>query len=225
MIFCSLLFIQSLEGKKIIPIVLAIAGIVASGFLHRSMFIFIAFLLFAYLIPINKYTIIISLIAFPFIYGITLALFDGSFFLQNLSEEQLDFVSVYQEKENSGLNLNGLINLVFSKIILLLLVFIIVKKYLYQKNDISKSQFFLFKYAYVMIYVSFLFLRGDVSNWLSIRTLHAGSFALLMCAADCYDSKATGRRRTLMEQIVLLGFVLTTFWRQFTFMRDFWNGN
>lgn len=223
MTYCSIMFVQSMEKRKLFPVLLAVAGIILSAFFHRSMFIFIILLVVAYLAPMNKRVFIISLIAFPFLYGIVYTYFTDFSLFENLLEEQVDLIETYQNQEFQESNINGIINIVFSKTILLLLVFIIVRKYLYQKVEVPKENFLMFKFAYIAIYVSFLFLREDVSNWVSIRTLHAGTFGLLMCATYCLDAKSLGCKRTILEQVVLLGYFLIVLWRHYSFMRQFWN--
>lgn len=222
MVFCSIVFIQSLEQKKIFLVILAVLGIIASNSLHRSMFIFITITIIAYLIPFNKRLFIISLIAFPFLYSIASGQFFNSSVFQYFSEGQMFLFSNYQSQEHLDSNLNGLINVIFSKLVLLALLFFVVRKFLYQNIQTTKSEFFLFKFAYIMVYISFLFFRTDVSNWLSTRTLHAGTFALIICATRCFDNNAFGGKRNLIEKFILLGFMLTSFWHQFYFIKTYW---
>ena len=159
MVFCAILFIQSLEKKNVFFMLIAILGIFASNFLHKSMIIFIAILVVSYFVPLNKRTFFVSLILFPFLYVATLQLFQNFSFFTVLSEEQEGLISAYQMSEKKELNTNGVIITIFEKIILLLLVFNLTKKFLFDKIESTKAQRFIYKYAYMMIYVSFLLLR------------------------------------------------------------------
>ena len=222
MVFCAILFVQSLEKKKFLLVLVAILGIFASSFLHKSMIIFIVILVVSYFIPLTKRTFIVSLILFPFLYAAALQLFQNFSFFIELSEEQEGLISTYQMSEKKELNVNGVIITIFEKTVLLLLVFNLTKKFLFDKIESTKAQRFIYKYAYIMIYVSFLFLGQEVSNWVSNRTLHAASFALVLCASQCFDIDKVKNSRTVMEKIILIGLIIMTVWKQFSFMRLYW---
>ena len=221
MVFCAILFIQSLEKKKVVLVIVAILGIFASTFLHKSMIIFIVILVASYLIPLNKRTFIVSLILFPFLYGAALQLFQNFSFFSELSEDQVQLISNYQVSEKMVKNINGIIVAFFEKTVLLFLVFNITKKYLYDKIESTEAQRFIYKYAYLMVYVSFLFFGQEVSNWVSDRTLHAASFALVLCATHCFDTDKVKNSRTMIEKAILIGLIIMTVWKQFSFIRSY----
>lgn len=222
MIFAAILFVKSLQEKKIALVVLAIALLVASSYLHKSMIIFIFILIVSLLFPLNKRTLIISLILFPFLYGIVYGQFINFSYFSILNDDQEHLISAYQSSEQTAMNFNGIIMELFQKTMLLLLLFIIIKRYLYDNIQVSKPQYMLFKYSYLMIYISFLFLGQNVSNWISDRTLHAGTFALVLCATHCYDVFATHKQRNTIEKVVIVGFFIISFWDQFSFIRLYW---
>lgn len=222
MVFCAILFIQSLEKKKLLLMLVAIFGLFVSSFLHKSMIIFLTILVISYFIPLNKRTIVVSLIIFPLLYSIAIRYFLGFSFFERMNEDQINLITRYQSSEGSIMNINGILMTVFEKSILLLLVFNMTKKYLFDKKEASKAQLFIYKYAYIMVYVSFLFLGQDISNWISNRTLHAASFALVLCATHCFDTLKVGTSRTITEKIVLIGLIVSTVWKQVSFMRSHW---
>lgn len=222
MIFCTIILIQSLEKRKTLLILIAIIGIIVSVFLHKSMIIFIFILLAAFIIPFNNKTMVASLILFPFLYIIVLQLFKDFSFFGQLNEDQVYLISVYQESDKLEKNINGILFTFFEKTVLLMLLFIMTKKYLYDRIETTKTHFFIFKYTYLMVYVSFLFLGQEVSNWVSDRTLHAGSFALILCATQCFDCHLTKQKRTLLEKIVIMGFLVITLWKQLSFIKMYW---
>lgn len=222
MVFCAILFIQSLENKNTVLTIIAIFGLFASSFMHKSMIIFLAILVVSYFIPLNKRTFIISLIVFPFLYTLAIQYFLEFAFFERMNEDQIDLITKYQSSERTTMNINGIIMTVFEKSILLLLVFNMAKKYLFDKIEASKAHLFIFKYAYILIYVSFLFLGQDISNWISNRTLHAASFALVLCATQCFDPYKTGENRTIIEKVILIGLIVSTVWKQVSFMRSYW---
>lgn len=218
MIFCSILFIQSLDRKKIGLVILAALGIYGSIFMHKSMIFFVLLLIGAWFLPLNKKTLIFSLILFPFLYVSIFTIADNISFIG-----QSDWASDYMGRDKTEMNANGVIMTIFKSAILLLLVFYMAKKYLYEKKETSKPLLFLFKYSYILVYVSFLFLGQETSGWINDRCLHASTFALVLCASNCFDNNVHNTKRTIIEKTIMMGFFLTTFWRQFTFIREFWN--
>lgn len=222
MLFCSVLFFKSTIEKKSLYFVLAVLGIFASMFLHKSMILFIGILLISYFIPLNKKTFIISLIVFPFLYAIVLRYFQEFSFFAGMSSEQVGLISKFQDSSKTESNINGIIMEVFESIVILSLVFNMIKKYLYDKINATREQFFIFKYAYVLVYIAFLFLGQDVSTWINKRTIHVASFALVLCATQCFDTLKVNNKRTIFEKAILVGWILLSFWRQFSFMRSSW---
>lgn len=222
MIFAAILFEKSKQEKKIALAILAIVLLVASSNLHKSMIIFIVILIVAYLLPFNKRTLIISLVLFPFLYSIVYGQFINFSYFSILNDDQEHLISSYQSSEQTAKNINGIIMEIVQKTTLLMLLSVIIKRYMYDNIQVSKPQYMLFKYSYLMIYISFLFLGQNVSNWISDRTLHAGTFALVLCATHCYDVFATQKQRNTIEKVVIIGFFIISFWNQFSFIRLYW---
>lgn len=222
MMFSAVLFVQSLEKKKILTIALGILGVWASFYLHKSMFIFISFMVLAFLLPINKKTFIISLILFPFLYFITSALSGKLLALEIFNDQQEAFMNRYFDQESDSLNSIGLITKIFEKSSLVLFLLLVVKKVLYDNVPTSKAQYFTFKYAYLMVYVSFLFLGQDTSIWISSRALHAGMFAMVLCASHCFDLRYT-EKRTNLEKVSFILMLIPAFWDQLSFILKTWN--
>lgn len=222
MVFSSIVFIQAQEKGNYLVCLIAILGIYASSFLHKSMIIFIVLLLIAYVIPMNKKTFVSLLILFPVLYFLALKVFVNFSFLENLNEEQAYLITKYQSSTKKEANIFGILSNVFEKGSLILLLLIMTKKILYDKIQCSKSQFFIYKYSFFMIYVSFLFFGQQISNWISIRTLHAGSFAFVLCATHCFDPSLTGKKRSTIEYITLICFLISTIFNQMSFIVKAW---
>ncbi len=222
MIFSSLVFIQALEKRKILICLIAILGIVVSSFLHKSLIIFIAILLVAYLFPMNKKTFVALLVLFPVLYFFVLKVFADFSFWEYLNEEQIYLISSYQSSQKTEANIYGILSNIFAKGSLILLLLGLTKKILYDKIQCSKSQFFIFKYTFLMIYVSFLFFGQQISIWVSYRTLHAGSFAMVLCATQCFDPNLTEKKRTTMESVILICFLISTIFNQMSFIIKMW---
>lgn len=222
MIFCSILFIQSLDKRKLLWIIVAVLGLFYSPFLHKSIILYLFLLVFAYFFPFNKKTFVVSLLVFPLLYMFALSFFQKFSFFDYFNADQIYLVSKYQETEKITSNINGIIQKFFESTIYLLLLFDMTKKFLYEKIKVTKEQFFMYKYAYIMVYVYFLFFGQNISNWVSNRTLHAASFALVLCATQCYDTIMIKKERSSVEKIILIGFIIMTVWKQFAFIYKNW---
>lgn len=222
MVFCSIVFIQSLQKKNVFLLVFCLFGLFASIFLHNSMIFFVLLLVFSYFLPLNKGTFVASLIVFPFLYTLAVPFLQDFSFFNLLDEEQIQILDKYATAEQLELNTNGIIMSVFTNTFLLLLVFNMAKKYVYDNIEASKEQLFIFKYAYVLVYVSFLFLGQNVSSWISNRSLHAASFALVLCATQCFDTTKVKHNRTLLEKIILVGLFIQITYKQMDFILSNW---
>ncbi len=221
MIFSAVLFVQSLEKKKALTIALGIIGVWASFYLHKSMFVFIGFLVLAFFLPMNKKTIIISLILFPILYTLASSLSGRIMSFEMFNKQQEEFMQRYMEQKANSLNSVGLITKVFEKGSLVLFIMLVVKRMFYDKIVSTKAHLFVFKYAYLMIYISFLFLGQDTSVWVSSRSLHAGMFALVLCASHCFDLRYT-EKRTNLEKVSFVLMLVFTIWGQISFIIKNW---
>lgn len=222
MLFCVLLLMQSVKKNKTILIPFAILGLSLCFFLHKSMIVFLGLMILSLFVPLNKRFVIITLVIFPFLYKLVLPFFTSFGLMSGLTEDQVGLIMNYQNSEKMAINTNGVIMTIFEKTILLLLLFNIIKKCTDAKTQVSKGVYFLSKYTYVLIYFSFLFLGQEISDWISIRTLHAASFSMVFCAAYCFDTLKTGQGRTKIEKIILIGYLVLTIFKQFSFIVKFW---
>lgn len=222
MIFCAVAFIQSVDNRKILMTMFSVLGMWGSLYLHKSMFVFVLLLVFALLLPINKKTIKISLILFPFFYVIALVFSQYLLDLGIFNEQQAGFMNRYMGRESGELNATGLAVKFFEKISIILFMYLIAKRLLSDKDKPSKALYFLFKYAYLMMYISFLFLGQKTSIWISMRSLHAGMFALVFCASRCFDLRYT-EKRTSLEKVSFLLMAVFPIWEQISFVIKNWN--
>lgn len=217
LIFCSILLIQSLEKRQIITILIAVTGILLSIHLHSSMLIFVGCMIIAYILPFNKKIILLSLILFPLLYVSLMQLIGPIMSLLSLNEEQSSFISQYVDSEKLVSNVLGWIPIIIEKTSFILLMFLLTKKMVYDKIPQTSAHRLMFKFSYIMVYLSFLFFEQGTSSWISDRTLHAASFGLLLCSSYLFNN-CKNRRRTRFEKIVMCMLILDSLWGQMYFI-------
>lgn len=165
---------KSKAGSYILGAVL----VFLSYFLHKSMVVYAIMLALA-LIPFSKWIYMGSLFVFPIIYRsmynlssyvIASAIADES--TQEVGERYLnsDFYQVA--------NANGLVQLGIHRIPILVLLILAIWKLYFKKEGIKYGYKVLLQYAYILIYVSFLFNGQAVSAFLSPRFWDAALYPL-----------------------------------------------
>ena len=159
---------------------LAVAALLASVFLHNSMMAFLLIIPIACLMPFNNKTIKISLIMFPFFYGITILITNNLIDLNILSIGTENLAEGYISKHNSELNILGIAFDLLNFSGQLLMLYLSIKFILSKKKVVDKPIIFLIKYGYILVYISFLFYWQGVSSFISSRFLHASTFPLIV---------------------------------------------
>lgn len=158
--------------------------LIISTFFHSTIFVFIVLSLLLF-IPGTKTLamIIVSLIAFPFLYDIT----------KELSTQFVGMVSnndMIQEKatkyiESSfrvELNIRGFLKVIINRLPVLMLFFFGIKKILIEKVEVSYMEKHLLMLTYLLIYISCLFFNNNVSAYLSQRFWDAACYPLTIFA-------------------------------------------
>lgn len=217
LIFSSILLIQSLEKRKIVSILIACTGIIISTYLHSSIYIFVGCMILALVFPLNKKNILLSLILFPFLYVSLMQLLGPIMSFLSLNEEQALFISQYVESEKMISNVLGWIPIIIEKMSFILLMFILTKKIIFDKIPLTSAHRLMFKFSYILIYLSFLFFEQRTSSWISARTLHAATFSLVLCTTMCFNNYEN-HKRTKIEKLVLMMLIFNSLWGQLYFI-------
>lgn len=217
LILCSIIIAQSIEKRRIAPAIIAIGGIYFSTYLHSSMLIFVGCMILAFVLPFNKKTILISLVLFPLLYVSLMQLLGPIMSYLTLNEEQASFISQYVESEKMISNALGWIPIIIEKTSFILLMFLLTKKMIYDKIPQTSAHRLMFKFSYIMVYLSFLFFEQGTSSWISSRTLHAATFSLVLCTTFCFNNNENNKR-TNFEKIVLTMLILNSLWGQLYFI-------
>ena len=137
----------------------------------------------AYLFPLSKNNVIISIILFPLLYKIIGVLLADSLSVDIFSDETSEAGILYLEDERKIINWKGYLGYFIQSVGLILLLYSLIRYYIVQKDVVNHACKFFIKYAYVLIYLSFLLFEQDLSSYLSPRFLHAATFPLLFSTA------------------------------------------
>lgn len=177
MIIFSLTFVFGGETKKRLIVILMV---LLSVFFHNSIAAFLLLLPIAFLLPLNSKVIKLSLLIFPILYFMIMMavkyLLDMN--ILNYGAEMLaeKYVGQANEKQNIGgiafdaLHFSGQ----------LLMLYIVAKFVISHKEKMNKAIVVLYKYGYLLIYISFLFYGQSTSSFISSRFLHASTFPLVV---------------------------------------------
>lgn len=190
--------------SRIISYILSAAFIALSIYLHRSLPVYIGLLVFAF-IPLNKITVILSLILLPILRTGLLSYVYDILSIGFFSADTMSFVESYLEDDKSVANLNGFIRHVIELFPIILMFVLLIKEYVFKKKYIDKSVKFIFNYSYVLFYVAMLFWGQQTSSFISSRTIHMMCYPLVIVAAY-YMS--TNKRRNVLFNISLIGFII-----------------
>lgn len=166
--------------------ILGILAIAASFFLHKSNFLFIAFLLIGWLLPLrfSKSAVWTLLLAYPlFTFVITFLLnsfIQGDFQLEfgedmNIQGYSMEYVELGRKQYS-----------VLTKIIdfYRLLPYLLSCAYLtykisFKKIKIDKIYYFLYKFSFIAVYVAMLFYFQPASDWLYRRIFFMSIFPMI----------------------------------------------
>lgn len=206
LLFLSIILTISINQKTSIRL-LGVIGIFLSMSLHKSIQIYILLIPIAYLLPLKRKYIIASLILFPLFYSSVSTLSTSLLQLTFLNEITVEKGNSHLEREAVEFNTTGIFFIIFQWISIVLLMFILTKYYIRNKNNCNKSVLFIHKYAYIVFYVALLCLGQTFSSFLYSRTLHFGYFPLLFSLA--YYLQNTLRDK--LDKTAILLLILSSF--------------
>ncbi|WP_289744165.1 hypothetical protein [Muribaculum intestinale] len=172
----TIFYISISSVKKYPLIIIAALGLWGSTFLHRSMWMYVLFLIVG-IIPINKYLIKISLIAFPFAWTSVFVL--SSWFLSTFADTEMQtHADAYTSGERVSTILQTTMELIKNGAYLYLL-YIVTSHYCRPKCNFPNVIKFLIRYSYFLFYVGFLFLGQTSGGWLYSRFTEAGQITFM----------------------------------------------
>lgn len=181
--FCIIVFALTYmfnNQEKCFKRCLAMIVLFTSFFFHNSMTAFLLILLIAFLIPLNSKVLRLSIIIFPFFYGATMIITNELMSLNILAVGTENLAENYIGKQRSEQNFFGIAFDILNFSGQLLMLYLVIKFMLKQKESINKAVIFLVKYGYILMYISFMFYGQGVSSFISSRFLHASTFPLIV---------------------------------------------
>lgn len=184
MFYGYVLMFRSAEDAMPQKLFMGIILLICSTFFHSTILVFIILSLLLF-IPGTKSLamVIVSLIAFPFLYDITKELSTQFIGLVSSNDMMQEKATKYIESSyRVELNIRGFLKLFLNRLPVLMLFFFGLKKILIEKVEVSKMEKHLLLLTYMLIYVSCLFFGNNVSAYLSQRFWDAACYPLTIFA-------------------------------------------
>lgn len=170
----SLLFYPSRNFGTIVSYGVGIIMIFSCQFFHRSMYLYTIVMAAAF-IPWGKFTVRLSLIAFPFLYTSVFIL--AKYFLSNFGED--DFQELGTQYIVMGKITSTLLQDINNFIRTTCYAYIIYLCFKYiSKNSVPVFFKIMLRYSYILLYVSLLFLGQEKAGWMYTRFLDASSLGV-----------------------------------------------
>ncbi len=166
--------------NKIINIAIALPVICVSYFFHKSMPLYIALAFVSLIFTINKKIVLVSVIAFPFLYSFVTIYCNNFIVTSVFTDQAIDAANNYLESDyQQGLTLMGWIQTILQRApILLYLYFVLFKE---GSQKLLGKEFMTF--AYFSIYISLLLLNQPFSEHLSLRLWGSSLLPIVIFAA------------------------------------------
>lgn len=195
------------EEHRLRKFIIAVFCLIAAYYLHRSMPLFLIIMVFALALPINKQTIIFSLLLFPILYILVTSVMDNLVGILESDEEIAELTEYYLELGQGTVNWKGMIQVVLQMSGIFLLIYSLCKYYLDRSNDFSRVSHFMFKYSYVLIYIAMLLYNQGLTSFLYTRVLNFATYPLLFCTSE-YLYKSGKRSKLDRITLFMLAFYM-----------------
>ena len=180
--------------------IFALVAVSSSIFFHHSIAAFLLIVPLALITPLHSKLIRFSLLLFPVLY---LGMMVGTNYLLDLNflnSETEQLAEHYFEGAKASVNVFGAIFDILHFSGQLTMLYLAMNFVLNNKANINKVVVALFKYGYILVYISFLFYGQGTSSFLSSRFLHASTFPLVIV----YSYYLTYHRMNKTDRLALL---------------------
>lgn len=204
----SIYYHNALRNNKI-TIIIAIVVILSSYFFHKSMPLYIAIGLFSILFSFSSKTVLISMIAFPFLYTLVPILINNVLSFSVFSDKALTAAQDYLESDyKQGLTMIGWIHAIMQRLPILIFIYSI---YFKEKNVPLKLMPFL-TYSYICVYISMLLFGQSFSEHISLRFWASALLPIVVFASA--NTELFSRRKIYyhIKRLVVLSFAITLFY-------------
>ena len=184
-------------------------GILLSLAFHNSILTFAFIALLALFIPFNQNVYRLSILLFPFLYLFIHQLVQSILSYGFLSSDSVNFASDYINSAMLTKNINGYIADFFLLSPIIIIVFYELPRFIFNFREyIPSFLFFLFKYSYILFYLGFLFYNQPTSMWISVRTMHAGYFPLVLFLAYFYQESYSRKLQVFYYYLVACSIII-----------------
>lgn len=199
-----IIFSKYVKSKKYLYTAVGLIFIILSVYLHKAMPLYIGISLIAILLPINKYTITISLALFPFLYYSIHYITSYFLNLDYIFSMTNEYGNLYFEQANSfKANILGIIGLIIIYFPTLFIIYTSIKLILDNRTTISYTQKNLLNITYILIYVSFLFI-GQIDINIQARFWKTASLPLVLYLSTYLEDK----RHTKYSKIFFISIII-----------------
>lgn len=220
LLFGAVLFVE--KRSNMLTKIIGLTLVCVSYYFHKSMYVNIIFAVLA-LFPFGKKTVVLSLIAFPFLTTIATYLING--IVSGEFELALgegvggigDRTELYASGGERNLNLNGkigwFIRIIPEYLTLFYLFYKVMIQKVFDKDKREKVYKYLFRLTYVAFYIASLFLFVETSDWIYERFKYMGFFPLVFILGavwirEVYATKCTKIIILLQLFIIILFDIL-----------------
>lgn len=156
--------------------VIGALGLLLTIDLHKSMWLYELLLLGA-IIPFGKKTIRMSMLIFPILWGSVFVI--AQFFIAYMDEDAQFYAEFYTNGERAT-TLYKIITETIRQVCYIYLFYIIYKhQFKYPLVKLDPTQAFLARYAFILIYLGYLFIGQATGGWLYERFVGIGEVALM----------------------------------------------
>lgn len=186
LLFGAVLFVD--KRSNMLAKIIGLTLVCVSYYFHKSMYVNIIFAVLA-LFPFGKKTVVLSLIAFPFLTTIATYLINGivSGELELALGEGVggvgDRTKGYASQERMQSNLLGIIGKIVKLtpeyLTLFYLYYKVIVQKIFSKEKRERVYTYLFRLTYVAFYIASLFYFVETSSWIYERFKYMGFFPLV----------------------------------------------
>ena len=186
LLFGAVLFVD--KRSNMLTKIIGLTLVCVSYYFHKSMYVNIIFAVLA-LFPFGKKTVLLSLIAFPFLTTIATYLINGivSGELELALGEGVggvgDRTKGYASQERMQSNLLGIIGKIVKLtpeyLTLFYLYYKVIVQKIFSKEKRERVYTYLFRLTYVAFYIASLFYFVETSSWIYERFKYMGFFPLV----------------------------------------------
>ena len=207
--------------------IVGLAIVCVSYYFHKSMYVNIIFAVLA-LFPFGKKTVVLSLIAFPFLTTIATYLINGivSGELELALGEGVggvgDRTKGYASQERMQSNLLGIIGKIVKLtpdyLTLFYLYYKVIVQKIFSKEKRERVYTYLFRLKYVAFYIASLFYFVETSSWIYERFKYMGFFPLVFVLGAVWNKEKYSSK--WLKLIILLQ-LFWVFFRLFVTFLDY----